>query len=515
MKGTQSKLKKFQSTRVSVLSLIHNKAKKFFLKSESYCSLELPPYIHFDTLISKVHILLNNKNLSDLKLKEPKVSHIDNVNYTIFNNKDGMYAWRPFELIHPALYVSLVNSITEKNNWDLIVKKFNQFSANQKIKCLSVPIISEKGQKDKAEQISHWWHEVEQKSIELSLEFEYLFETDITDCYGSIYTHSISWALHSKDLAKQNRSKRGSVGNIIDAHIQDMRHGQTNGIPQGSVLMDFIAEIVLGYADLELSNKLEGQGIDDYQILRYRDDYRIFVNNPQTGEKILKLLTETTIDLGLKLNSTKTKVSNDIIEASIKPDKLNWETKLQSAKNLQKHLLLIHSHAKEFPNSGSLSIALNSYLIKINVCKKLVENPVPLISIIADIAYRNPRTYHLCAAILSKLLSFIPDDNDKTKVIKKIIHKFTLIPNVGHMLIWLQRVTLPFNRSLEYDESICKLISGKNIQIWNLEWISSNELKNAINPKNIINKTKLDKLEPIIKPKEVELFSPNNAMGYY
>lgn len=36
-----------------------------------------------------------------------------------------------------------------------------------------------------------------------------------------------------------------------------MQHNQTNGIPQGSVLMDFVAEIVLGYVDLRLSKELK------------------------------------------------------------------------------------------------------------------------------------------------------------------------------------------------------------------------------------------------------------------
>ena len=117
------------------------------------------------------------------------------------------------------------------------------------------------------------------------------------------------WALHTKSEAKkkENRTDLKLIGNQIDKHIQDMRHGQTNGIPQGSVLMDFIAEMVLGYADLELSGEIETVGISDYLILRYRDDYRIFVNNPRDGEQIVKLLTEVTISLGLKLNPSKLK----------------------------------------------------------------------------------------------------------------------------------------------------------------------------------------------------------------
>ncbi len=46
--------------------------------------------------------------------------------------------------------------------------------------------------------------------------------------------------------------------------------------------MDFIAEMVLGLADLELSEKIQEAGINDYCILRYRDDYRVFVTTPRT-----------------------------------------------------------------------------------------------------------------------------------------------------------------------------------------------------------------------------------------
>ena len=76
--------------------------------------------------------------------------------------------------------------------------------------------------------------------------------------------------------------------------------------------MDIGAEIVLGYADTELSMKIEAQGIAEYQVLRYRDDYRIFVNTLRDGEVILKCLAEVTMDLGLKLNSGKTGVSDEV-----------------------------------------------------------------------------------------------------------------------------------------------------------------------------------------------------------
>ncbi|HQT82399.1 MAG: reverse transcriptase [Ferrovum sp. 37-45-19] len=498
----------------SILECSCEDARRFFLKPENYCSLDLPPYIAFGDMLSDVDRILSDKQLSKLRCSPPR--YHDDINYTILNNKDGKYAWRPFQLIHPALYVSLVHQITEMQNWELICKRFNEFSNNQQIRCLSLPVVSLTDEKDKAEQVSQWWHEVEQKSIILSLDYEYLLETDITDCYGAIYTHSIAWALHTKLEAKaqENRKNSGLIGNVIDSHIQDMRHGQTNGIPQGSALMDFIAEIVLGYADLELSEKIQNESISDYCILRYRDDYRIFVNNSQVGEKIVKLLTETTIGLGLKLNPSKTKASNNIVQASIKSDKLSWMARKKSEKTLQKHLLIIHNHARQFPNSGSLAVALGEYHKRIVKQNNLIEQVLPLIGVVVDVAYRNPRTYSICAAILSKLLSFVETKEEKYLLIDKIKRKFFQIPNTGHMQIWLQRVTLPFSSDVDYEEPICKLVSGENVQIWNLDWISSHELKKAINAGKIVDKDSLEGIAQVIPSQEVELFISRSMEGY-
>ena len=130
------------------------------------------------------------------------------------------------------------------------------------------------------------------------MEYDYVFDTDVADCYGSIYTHSIAWAVESKTIAKSQygRNTKSLLGNIIDASIQNAQYKQTNGIPQGSVLMDFIAEIVLGYIDRILSVALK-KGIVDYKILCYHDDYRIFVNNSNDGEMVLKLLYEIMMPL--------------------------------------------------------------------------------------------------------------------------------------------------------------------------------------------------------------------------
>ncbi len=499
-----------EETRKSILNLSNKEAREFLLKQESYCKIDLPPYFQFNNLLSDINDELDKGELASFQ-NEKKPRDIEQVNYTIFNNKDGRYAWRPQQLIHPALYVSLVKKLTEEKHWALVCEKFSEFRKNPNIQCLSIPVKSLTDKKDKAEQITHWWDKVEQTSIALALNYDSVIHTDITDCYGAIYTHSIAWAIHTKAMAKKERSNKSLLGNIIDNYIQDMCHGQTNGIPQGSVLMDLIAEIVLGYADSELTERIAKDKIKDYHILRYRDDYRIFVNSSQNGEKILKCLTEVMIDLGLKLNPTKTKVSNEVVRASIKEDKLRWMERKQFEKeegNLQKQLLVIYNHSIEYPNGGSLIAPLDNYykwLLQIEKC----SHTLSLISIIVDIAFRNPRTYSICAAILSKLLSFLKSNTEKLGVIGKIIEKFEKIPNTGHIKIWLQRISLKFNPTKEFDEPLCKLVlvAERGAQIWNSEWISSRNLKNCLDPKGIINKEIIKELDEIVAIEEVELFT--------
>lgn len=503
-----------QQSKKSILELTHEEAKAFFLKPESYCSIDLPSYISFTKILEDVDQLLSNQELNSISIKP---ENYEKVNHTIINNKDGKYAWRPLQIIHPALYVSLVNKITTQDNWLLICGKIHEFQSNPCMQCLSLPILSLTDKKDKEEQILHWWLSTEQRAIELSLEYEYLIETDITDCYGSIYTHSIPWALHTKMEAKkkENRNNRNLIGIIIDKKIREMQNGQTNGIPQGSVLMDFIAEIVLGYADSLLSKELLTQDdIKDYQIIRYRDDYRLFVNNPQVGEKILKTLTEIITDLGMKINPQKTKLSHSVVEASIKPDKLSWMTRVKSDKSLQKSLLIIHRHAQEYPNSGSVSRALDEFQKRLEHRKKITDQPLVLIAIIVDIAYANPRTYVVCSAIISKLLSFEQSPEECLKIVDKVKSKIYKTPNTGHMQVWLQRITLPYSKEIEYEEPLCKIISGVTDQLWNSDWITSVELKNAIDSKKIFDETVFDSLKAVVSSSEIETFTRKNMEGY-
>jgi RNA-directed DNA polymerase len=488
----------------SVLQMSAQDARRFFLKPESYCSVDLPPYIAFDGLLKAVEGALSGNPLSGQLAHSPRDS--DHVNHVMLSNKDGKYAWRPLQLCHPALYVALVDELTSPSTWKVVTKRFTKFFKNDQLRCLSVPVESTSKQSDRAEQVKQWWLEIEQKSIELALDFEVLIHADVTDCYGAIYTHSIAWALHSKKVAKNRRRDDTLAGNVIDSRLQDMRHGQTNGIPQGSVLMDFIAELVLGYADMFISFAIRRERIGDYRVLRYRDDYRIFANSSRDGECVLKCISEMLATLGLKLNTSKTVLSREVISDSIKPDKLRWLGAVKEDKNLAKHLLLIHDHGRQFPNSGSLVAALTEYhrliLKERNVPRQLMQ----LISIVVDIAFHSPKVYPVTMAILSKLLSLLASKEQKQDIINRILKKFSRIPNTGYLEIWLQRVALPFGITPSFQEPLCHLVEGKVADIWDNQWISSKTLKKALDAREVIDRERIKKLERVIPEKEIRLF---------
>ena len=517
----------------TILSLSAEDARKFFLRKESFCSIDLPIYFDFQSIIDSFvktiqdksfHESLFNHGLEKEKrdsAKEPK--NIENINHKLYQNKDGRYSWRPLQIINPAIYVFLVLEITKEDNWILIQNRFKEFAyygencsmvkTPSHIECFSIPLIPEETKKDKASAITNWWQQIEQQSIELALEYPCFANTDITDCYGSIYTHAIPWALHGKEIVKSNLkcdNKKNTLGGNIDNLIRCMSYGQTNGIPQGSVLMDFIAEMVLGYVDLKLAENMDANSreIKDYKILRYRDDYRIFAKSQEDIVVILKLLSEVLMDLNLKLNTQKTFISNNVIRDSIKPDKLYWNTAKHGEKTLQKHLLLIHNLAQKHPNSGSVRKALDKFYRRIyNLQLFKEDNSRVLVSILVDIAYNNPTAWPIVVSILSKILSLEPSKEKILDMVGKIRDKFADVPNVGHLDVWMQRLTYKWDAEIKYDEPLCGVVLGEsNDAIWNVSWLKE-DLQRVIKETSMIDKKRLEEMDVVIQPVEVEVFN--------
>ncbi|WP_305983534.1 antiviral reverse transcriptase Drt3b [Roseivirga thermotolerans] len=155
---------------------------------------------------------------------------------------------------------------------------------------------------------SYKFHRLEKK-------FKHLLRFDIAKCFHNIYTHSIAWAIKSKEFAKANTST-SSFENKFDKLMQWSNYNETNGIIIGPETSRIFAEIILQKIENNVLRKLLKTGkngkklplkIDsDYSLRRYVDDYFVFTNDPKTAERVKKAFQEELEYFKLSINEFKT-----------------------------------------------------------------------------------------------------------------------------------------------------------------------------------------------------------------
>jgi hypothetical protein len=131
----------------------------------------------------------------------------------------------------------------------------------------------------------------------------YVLRADINQFYHSIYTHSISWAVHGKGAAKAKKNSGALLGNALDRLVRDSQDGQSTEIPIGPDTSLLIAEIILSVNDLELFKK----GIKN--AFRIIDDYEFGCESLSEAEYTRETLQELLYDYQLVLNSDKTHIT--------------------------------------------------------------------------------------------------------------------------------------------------------------------------------------------------------------
>jgi hypothetical protein len=130
----------------------------------------------------------------------------------------------------------------------------------------------------------------------------YVLHTDISQFYRSIYTHSIPWALHTKSVAKVNRSLT-LLGNKLDYWVRTGQDQQTVGIPIGPDTSLVIAELIMQRCDAELFAKLS-----DLKGHRFIDDYELSFETQTQAEDAFHILEACLSEYELTLNHKKTMV---------------------------------------------------------------------------------------------------------------------------------------------------------------------------------------------------------------
>lgn len=347
----------------TIFDLSADEALDFLMQNDRYVTTEMPEYLNFDPVLAFAREHIADTSI-DKCLKDINPENMSDANYDIMLNKDGRYAVRVLSLSNPFLYYLLAREICTPEHWAAILDDFKVFGSAPHIQAVGIPVIpADKENFHKATTILSWWNRFEQMAVKLSLDYRYMFVTDITNCYGTIELQTVEKALSRKGTASEVDVKTDIV-----RILTMLRQGRNIGLPQGSTLYDIVAEIVLGYADMLLREALERDGITEgYEILRYRDDYKVFANDKDLLERISYTLQHVLEGLNLRLNSAKTRISDSIITDSIKPDKLAYiyNTPIYNNKKqcdfdgIQKQLLFILQFGRQYPNCGQMRMLLS------------------------------------------------------------------------------------------------------------------------------------------------------------
>ena len=111
-----------------------------------------------------------------------------------------------------------------------------------------IPIVPDNRRSYTKETVLNWDEKVVHVSLSFLLEYSCLTCTDITNCYNSVYTHSVEWALLGKESSKQEvlgktnknqKEKKENVGKVIDILLKHMHYRQTNKRLLTSIIYNF------------------------------------------------------------------------------------------------------------------------------------------------------------------------------------------------------------------------------------------------------------------------------------
>ncbi len=524
----------------NILSLNHTGAMDFFLKSEQYHGFELPEYFVFDDLLQNVKNAIGETPYEECLQEDMSPAQLPDVNLDILLNKDGRYAVRPIILANPFLYYFLVREICNEQSWTLIKHLFEKFNVPHITSCALPVIPKEREPFHKSTTILNWWSSMEQRSIELSLEYRYMFVTDITNCYGSVNPQAFDWVFSFKGTEYETEHVNPIAKNI-QKYLRAFQQGRNIGIPQGSAIFDFVGEIILGYSDLLLHEAIQREGITaPYEIIRYRDDYRIFCNDKDELEKISYILQHVLERLNFRMNSKKTKISDSIVTDAVKPDKLAYiyNTPIFNKKgcdfdSFEKHLLYILMFARQYPDSGSIKTMLSDIdkriedwlkpyeeevttiplleegepkTEKITKQRRLVGGSVHAMSAVcAQIALENVGCCHYALRVLSRMVDSLKDEKEKSAIISLVYSKLCNQPNSDYNQLWLQNMTYQRDKkkgTSPYKVRLCRVVAGdKNVELWNNEWVKPQFLSD-LHTNGIIDEKTLKKVTPVITFRE-------------
>ncbi len=314
--------------------------------------------------------------------------------YIRYSNMRNINIPRHLAIPEPFAYANQCKVLS--NNWSKIKKHFEQKTDKDEFKISRIHLRKMVRKSELFEMNYKNFDKDGSPDQDIVIRSKYIAFADISNCFPSIYSHSIAWSLVGKIKSKLHKSPLLWY-NQLDFYTRNVKFGETNGVLIGPHSSNLISEIVLVTVDKELTKH-------GFKFIRNIDDYNCYVNSYEEAERFFLCLSEELKNYELFLNNKKSKII-PLPQASVK----NWVTKLN-------HF-----------NFTNTYIVNNKEAIRVKELKGFLDFAIELMleedsdASIINYAIKILSNKHL-------------DRNAKDYFIKKIHHLVLLYPYLIHLL---------------------------------------------------------------------------------
>lgn len=315
--------------------------------------------------------------------------------------------------------LSIVNPIAEYHVSKLIADNWVELRKHMKT-CNFAPALLEISSDDQRAVPTPDFRLINLRQAEISASYDNLLIADISRFYGTLYTHAIPWALHTKSWAKLHLNSapyNASLGAKLDVAVRKGNDNQTIGIPVGPDSSRILSEIVAVAVDAEIRSKLN---IPASSVLRNVDDWYIgFDTAGQADDAIATIATACrTYQLEIHPDKTRSAHAGTMTEAV-------WPTMLRQARfrkiafdqaqDIEHFFALVFDYARDNPTQNVLDFAIkrtmsakvhpdNWHRYETYLLKAVRANSTTLPAVVQIFASYNAMNYPLGTGRIAKLI---------------------------------------------------------------------------------------------------------------
>ena len=315
----------------------------------------------------KLPPIFTSKKFCDFCLNNhPAFPKID-MGYVFYESMRNINIPRPLGTPNPVAYYLLCKDISD--NWDKLQAYFKTQTENQTHKISRIHIRKHLRSGKLFEMNYSNWKIDGSPEPDLLIGMKYMVNADISNCFPSIYTHSLSWALVGKDVAKQNQNNHSEWYNKLDFCTRNIKRGETHGLLIGPHASNLLSEIILTKVDKALYDK-------DFRFIRSIVDYTCYTQSYEKAQDFLLKLSAYLRYFDLTLNHKKTKISELPIASTEQ-----WVRKINTFNSFNmkdkmdyKDVQVYIDLALELMTQNLDNAAILKYAIKVLANKKLTNN---------------------------------------------------------------------------------------------------------------------------------------------